>query len=348
MYEAQTFEVVIARMLAKVTELDSTIDTREGSVIYNALAPAAVEVAELYGVLDSMISESFADTQTREFLILRAAEQGITPTAATAAIMKGIFNIAVSIGDRFKLNDLVYVVTELIDDTEHSYKLTCETTGIIGHASTGSLISVEYIDGLSSAEITEILVKGEDEEATEDLRERYFAKLEGEAFGGNEKDYKTKVNQIQGVGGLKVYRATETGGVFDIYFIDSDYNKPNTATIEYAQAQVDAIKPVGHVPTLKAVTEVTINVNFTIQFQDGYTWASISSTITTLVSNYLKELRENWADLNNISVRVSQLEVRALEIEGIVDIPEITINSANSNLILGVNEIPILGSVTNG
>lgn len=348
MYEVQTYENIINRLLTKVNEVDSSLDIRQGSVMYLALAPAAMELAEVYIQLDTVINESFADTATRTYLILRAAEQGIIPTPSSSAIMKGVFNIPINIGARFKLNDLVYKVTELINSVDNTYKLTCETKGVIGHASTGTLIPIEYIDGLTNAEITEILVKGEDEESTESIRTRYFAKLEGEAFGGNEKDYKTKLTKIQGVGGNKIYRATEQGGVFDIYFIDSDYTKPTTSTVEYVQSEINKICPIGAKPQVYGVNEIIVNIEFNIQFQDGYTWLNVSSSITTIVENYLKELREDWENLNNISVRVSQLEVRVMELEGIVDVPSIKINGNPVNLVLGVNDIPVIGSVTNG
>ncbi len=45
MYENMTYENILNSMLGRVP---STIDTREGSIIYNALAPAAYELAQAY------------------------------------------------------------------------------------------------------------------------------------------------------------------------------------------------------------------------------------------------------------------------------------------------------------
>ncbi|WP_338135931.1 hypothetical protein [Paenibacillus thiaminolyticus] len=49
MYENQTFDVILGRMLERVPD---DVDKREGSVIYNACAPAAWELASLYAELD--------------------------------------------------------------------------------------------------------------------------------------------------------------------------------------------------------------------------------------------------------------------------------------------------------
>ena len=45
MYEDQTFDVILQRMLSRVPE---TMDKRESSPIYAALAPAAVELTSMY------------------------------------------------------------------------------------------------------------------------------------------------------------------------------------------------------------------------------------------------------------------------------------------------------------
>ena len=51
------------------------------------------------------------------------------------------------------------------------------------------MIPIEYIPGLESAKITEMLVPGEDAEADESLRRRFYASIESQAYGGNIKDY---------------------------------------------------------------------------------------------------------------------------------------------------------------
>ena len=53
MYEALTFEAILERMLGRV---DDSFDKREGSVIYDALAPAAVESESVYFELDRIFA----------------------------------------------------------------------------------------------------------------------------------------------------------------------------------------------------------------------------------------------------------------------------------------------------
>ena len=70
MYEHITFDVILERMMDRVP---NNIDKREGSIIYDALAPAAVELAQMYIELDVILNETFADTASREYLIRRAS-----------------------------------------------------------------------------------------------------------------------------------------------------------------------------------------------------------------------------------------------------------------------------------
>lgn len=88
MYEDQTYEVILERMLARVNE---KFDKREGAVIFDTHSPTAIEFQILYIELDTILREAYGDTASREFLILRCKERGITPDPATNAILRGVF-----------------------------------------------------------------------------------------------------------------------------------------------------------------------------------------------------------------------------------------------------------------
>ncbi|MCM1488573.1 MAG: baseplate J/gp47 family protein, partial [Firmicutes bacterium] len=208
MFEENTYEKILERMLERVP---SKFDKREGSVIYDAHSPAALELTYLYIELERILKESYGDTASREFLILRCRERGITPYPASKAVLKGEFapaDLELS-GKRFNIDSVNYVVTERIAEGE--YRVECETAGTVGNRHTGELIPIDYIDGLQDARLTEILIPGEDEEDTEELRKRYLNSFDERAFGGNVRDYLEKTGAIAGVGAVKVTRAWNGG-----------------------------------------------------------------------------------------------------------------------------------------
>ncbi|MBR0104773.1 MAG: baseplate J/gp47 family protein, partial [Firmicutes bacterium] len=167
MFESMTYEDILSDMLGRVSD---SLDKREGSVIYDALAPCAAALKNVYTAMEDILLESYIGTATGEYLDRLAAEFGIVRISASAAVVKGEFNIDVAPGKRFNGDENNYVVTESLGG--HTYKMTCETAGSAGNGSMGIITPIEYIEGLQSAEITEILVPGSDEETDEELRAR--------------------------------------------------------------------------------------------------------------------------------------------------------------------------------
>ncbi|MCI1999547.1 MAG: baseplate J/gp47 family protein [Clostridia bacterium] len=350
MFEIYTYDYILNQMLAKVS---SSVDKREGSVIYDAIAPAAIELAQMYTSLDTILNETFADTMTGDYLDKRVAERGLEREAATYAVVKGIFNTAVPIGNRFNLDSYNYTVTELISDADHSYKLACETSGNEPNGYTGTLVPIDYVQGLTSAELTEILVPGEDEETDDDLRTRYFNSFGNQSFGGNRSDYKEKIDAIDGVGGCKAYRAAEGGGNVSIVIISSDYGVPSSTLVNTVQTAIDpvvnsgegyGIAPFGHRVTVTAAGSTAINITCDITYASGWSADDAKSYIESILDAYFLELNKTWED-STIVVRLSQIESRLIEFEGITDIENLKINDAAGNLVIDTNNIPVRGTV---
>lgn len=348
MYEDVTYERILKRMLDRVPK---SIDKREGSVIYDAVAPAAVELMQMYIELDGVMNETFADTASREYLIRRAKERGIKPKEATKAIMKGEFNIDVPIGSKFTGGNLFFTAVEKIE--ANMYKMECSTYGRDGNRYFGTLIPVDYIDGLTKAEITELLIPGEDEEDTEVLRKRYLNSFSSHAFGGNVADYIEKTNSIAGVGGVKVYPVWNGGGSVKLVIISSDYTKPSDELIDMVQQEIDPTKdgegkgiaPIGHVVSVFGVNEDVINIDTNISYQAGYDYEKCKENIEEVVDEYLNSLNKNWAESENIVVRVSQIESRMLDIDGIIDVYDTKINDVAGNYVVGSDSIVVVGDI---
>lgn len=353
MFEDVTFESILQRMLDRIP---NTFDKREGSIIYDALAPAAIELQNLYIQCDVVLNETFADTATRPYLVKRCAERGVPVKTATPAIRQGEFNINVPIGSRYSLNKLNYVVIEKISDK--IFKLRCETAGNVGNLESGTLIPIDYIDGLQSAALTDILVPGEDDEDTEILRQKYFDSYNSQSFGGNVAYYKQEVNSLDGVGGVKVKRAWNGGGTVKLTIINSTYDKPSDVLIASVQKAVDplenqgeglGIAPIDHVVTVVGCGETSVDIQTRLTFQEGWGWEAIKPYVESVIDDYFKELSAAWeaSDKNPLIVRISQIETRLLDVEGVMDVADTTLNGVAKNLSIDTNNIPARGAVTN-
>lgn len=354
MYEDMTYEVILQRMLDRISD---TMDKREGSVIYDALAPAAAELAIMYIELDNIMNETFADTAPRAYLIRRAAERGITPYPASKAVIQAVSvpsACEIPIGNRFSLGDYNYAVTEKV--SAGVYKLECETAGTLGNdISAGSLIPIDYVEGLESITASSLVIPGEDEEDTEEFRERYFRSTEAKSYGGNRTEYIETTNAIAGVGATKVTRAWNGGGTVKLTILDSQYSKASSDLIARVQNIMDpgatgdglGIAPIDHQVTVDTVTEVTINVVSTITFAEGYTFDSQKQLIKDAIKEYLYELRKEWADNDTLTVRISKIDNKILGVQGVLDVSGTELNGEASNIELTTYQVPVLGTVDN-
>lgn len=399
MYENMTDDLLRERMLSRVPD---KLDKRPSAIIYDTIGSTANELAILYIELEYLIKNSYGDTAAREFLILLCKDRGITPKQATHAVLKGVFTpdtIDMN-GQRFNIGDVNYVVTEQIASGQ--YQVQCESLGAVGNQFLGQMIPIDYIAGLETAELTEILIPGEDEEDTEDLRKRYFESFNAASFSGNKVDYLAKVRNIDGIGAVKVtrvwngdirpadlipsdtvkawYESTiETvseevatwlsavymaacekkltiGGTVLVTVVNAnDFGEVSAVLLNNVQTILDpeenagegcGLAPIGHVVRVKSALPVEVQVNTDLTFDDGHSWNDLRVPITETVDAYLLELRRKWADSNCIVVRVSQIESRILEIDGVADITDTRLNGVAANMTLGQYEIPVTGGVS--
>lgn len=366
MYEEMTYDKILEDILSRI---DDTYDKREGSMLYTAVAPAALEIARMYDALNVILTESFGDTASREYLERRCAERGIIPKEATkcqkimqCTAMKfyTIDTLDIKEGSRFTCGTLVFYVVKRLDnlDSETSqYLIECETAGSEANNQTGRLIPVLYIEGLKTAIMGRIIVPGEDDEDDETLRARYLSNLSTQGFGGNKRDYINKVSSLSGVSGCKVLTASEFngGGTVKIIIIASDYRAPSADLVSVIQNQIDPISnagegygiaPIGHHVTVAACDEKLIDVSLSVVTNGS---AVENNTITQAINDYFLSLNKAWSKSDNIVVRTSYIQSAVLECSSnIVDVSDVKINGSESNLILDKSEIAVIGEVTIG
>jgi len=356
MYESFTFPMILQRMLARVPE---TVDKREGSVIYDACAGAAAELAQMYIQLDVNYNLSFIDTTAGVYLTRRCAEFGVNREPAAPAKRKGLFYdksnnpFLIPAGSRFAIENLAYVAVSPL--AAGQYSLACETAGAIGNQKFGPLLPIDYIEGLARAELAEVLIPGEDEETDDALRARCYETVNNPPFGGNIADYRQTVQTISGVGGVKVFPVWNGGGTVKCTLIGSDWQAPSSTLIDTVQTAVDPAvnggagygsAPIGHEVTIAGVQEADIAVETTVTLAAGLAVDQVQGDIEAAIAAYLLELRQDWSRQEQLTVRVSQIEARVLTAPGVEDVSGTQLNGAALNIALDGETIPVPGTVT--
>lgn len=357
MWENMTFDTIIQDMLDKVSD---DMDKRQGSVIWDALAPAALELEAAYLIMEYTLNQAFPDTADREYLIRKALERSITPIPAKPAIVKGVFapsTVDVT-GIRFNLGNENFVVGDPIEGEDGAYQLTCETPGLEGNVSLGNLIPIDHVDGLTSAVATEFITLGTDEEDTEVFRQRYFDSFASSSFGGNIADYKEKCLSFDGVGGCKVIPVWNGGGTVKCLILNNDMESASSSLVEEIQEAIDpnqdgnglGVAPIGHVVTVATPESIAVNITVTIGYETGYNWTAVENRIEEVINNYLSELISDWCNdyTDNIIVNTSQILSKVSGVKGVRVINSVKINNSTSNYTVPENKIPVLGELING
>lgn len=339
-----TYEQILESALSRV---DSKFDTREGSVIFDAIAPACYELARLYQDIETKYKNTYAGTADREHLIMRGNEIGISPHSATYSVRKAAFtpiDLEINLGERFSYENVNFYVSNKIENG--FYEVTCETAGQIGNFGEGDLIPINYIKGLTSAKLLgDILIYGEDEEATEDFRARYFATLPTMTLDGNIKQYQKWCKEYPGIGNYKIFPEWAGKNTVKVSILSAENTVASQTLVDDFQEYLDPNKeglgngkaPIGAVVTVSTATVKNINITASVIFKQGY---YVPANLEENLVNYLRSLNYN-KDIVSYAA-ISALFYNDAGIDLVLDLK---LNGAQENVTLAEEEIAALGTL---
>lgn len=351
-YEDMTYEVILQRMIDRVISKYPNLDTREGSLIFDALAPAALELAILYTELDNARNESFVNTATREYILIGCEQMGIDTTQfeAKAGVHKGVFNVKVPIGSRWNCDIYNYEVEEYIgldEEGNRTYKMICDTVGTSPNNQAGDLTPItDSPSDLTVAKLTECLIEGENETDDETIKTTYFEHVKTSVSDGNVNQYKRWCNEYPGIGSSKIFPLWNGDNTVKVSILGASNRKATKELVDEFQEYLDpncegmgnGVAPIGAFVTVSTATEVPINVTATIQLKDGY---SEAFGIDEAISNYLSSIAYNKTQISYMTIGAVILGVDCVE-----SVSGLTINDSTNDITLGSEEIPVLGSGT--
>lgn len=366
-----TYEEILQQLLSRVPDSYSKRDT---SPIQTAAGMAAYGFEQYYINLAEAERQGLIQTATGEQLDMLSIIAGTTRYQASPAVRLGIFNIAVPIGSRFSTingeDSIDFQVTAVAsgeDEDSYYYQLTAETAGTIGNEYTGAILPITAIPGLTSAQITDILVPGDDTETDEAYRERVYEALNDRPFGGNIAAYRQEILAIDGVGAVQVYPTWNGGGTVKCVILGADTFLPASPTlIENVQNAIDpppnqglglGMAPIGAQVTIATASEVEIDITATLLLASGYNIEQVRQAVQQQLENYLLSVRQEWD--TNISatgveyaanVYVARITAAIVGATGVVNVNALTVNGENEDIELmetgTVQQIPVLGTVT--
>lgn len=364
MYENKTFENILSDMLSYVSAQNSELDTRTGSLIYNALAPIALELETAYHEMDMILEETFLETASKEYLVKHGNQIGLNINEATCAHVKGEFNVDVAIGTRFNLDEFNYNVIEKLSNPSgenefYTFELVCETAGSEPNAHLGDLTPINYVANISHAKLTSVLIFGEDEEDTEAFRYRLQVHVKNPPINGNVYQYNEWLADYEGIGKYRTIPCWNGINTVKLLISNSenksasaelvkevqDYFDPPTSAINddtndvaYPQGRGmgNGQAPIGAIITVDTITEVPVVVACKLVLKEGY---SSPIGVKEAVEEYLESLA-----LNKTSVSYMAISAEIYNAESVEDVTALAITVNGKTMDTKVT--PFIPSVT--
>ena len=334
------FQSILTRLLDNVSD---DLDKREGSIIYDALAPAAIELAQCYIALDIYKEQTNLLTATGSNLDNRVIECGLSRIAATPAqaIIKVYDNtdvlMDVPIGTRFAVpNEFGGYIFKLISkESEGTYIGECEEPGYDGSTYVGELLPIQNINNLGRAYIESIQMYGEDEEDDETLRARAIAKLNEESFAGNRAAYKEMAIGIKGIADCKVYPIWNGGGTVKLALIGPNHTLLNSTAVAEAQKEIDpgpqgtgvGMAPIGHTVTVVTPTEDSLTIAATLTLSSDTTVTQVKPAIVEQLQKYIYDVQSEFADKDVLVVYLAKVIAAILNVKEVLNVTNVMINN---------------------
>lgn len=336
----------MARLLAAVPD---NLDKREGSFIWDALAPAAMELAQLYVQLDLVLQWGFAQTTHGQFLDYRAAEHGLERKPAIKATgqvtISGAQGTVIPAGSIFSTGAGVQFTTTSEVTIDISGQVAAEIeavdAGTVGNVPAGTITEIPVaIPGVTSVTNTNSTSGGTDVESDADLLTRLLERVRLPATSGNAAHYKQWALEVPGIGDAKVFSIWDGPGTVKVVVIDSNKQSANPTLVQDVIDHIEEMKPIGATVTVESASALNIDITSTVVLDEGAVLEDVKEAFESALVNYLAEIA-----FKQDYVSYARIGALLLDTPGVLDYSDLTVNEGTSNIVVGDTEVAIKGTV---
>lgn len=356
-----TYENIISVLLESAPE---GIDTREGSIYYDAVNAFALRCAEMFVPQAQFLYEQLQlDTAIGDALDGIGSERLVTRKSASKAEYAFIYEGEVPpLGSMFYSEEGLYFT--LLQSSKGTYYLESVETGTINNnVVVGTkAIPTETFTDLKAASFGELLIQAVDDETDEAYRQSIIDSIvPGE--NGNIQHYKNWCREADNsVGQARIFPCYDGPNTVVAFITGVDGLPASDELVAKVQQYVDpdddgdgigdglgegAANIGAHFRAVAAI-EATIPITIVgLEITEGYTFDNVSDGVKAIIGEYFKELA--LSDEKNIVIKSSVVgaKIQSLDcVDSFISI-SLQINTAPNTYIqeLYEYEIPIVGKV---
>lgn len=343
----ETTEVIHNRML---TNIDEDLDRSTGSFIWDATMAPSIEFeeqqAEIQNVSNKLDVNNLFDDELSRFIYQRTGIKRKEATKATTIVI-----ISGSVGAEIRIGDIVATDTINFISLENNtvggagianVLVESEVHGAIGNVPADTINRFPAsISGLIDVYNPNPVTNGYEEETDDELRQRYFDKLQRPGKAGNKYHYEEWAKEVVGVGDVRVIPRFNGPLTMKVIIIDSNKQLASEELVSQVKDHIESEMPFG-VDELSVVSAigVPININVNLTLAEGYDELTVISHIKEIVNEYLQEIA-----FKTSFVSYAKIGSAILDSDGVIDYENLTVNAGTSNVPIANDELAILGGV---
>lgn len=348
----ETEQQIHERMMYNV---DDEYDKTPGSFIWEANMAAAIEFStaqeEIEYVESLMDVENLVEVELARFVNQRTGQERRKATHAIGTVeVEG--NGLVRPGDLFQTSTGIHfeAVEEKSIQTSNTVRVRSVLPGSIGNVPAGQInempISLVGINNITNSVPTG---DGYEEESDDDLRQRYYERIQTPATSGNKWHYRNWAKEIPGVGAVRIFPLWNGDNTVKVVIIDATMQPASLSLVEEVQNHIDpggtglgdGEAPIGAYCTVISATVQKINIKFKAVNEFGYDNPLVVENVSEKIIEYLSRIA---FEQNFISY--AQIGGLILESDGVIDYSNLTVNDGIENVILTDEDVATLGGVT--
>ncbi|WP_431811568.1 baseplate J/gp47 family protein [Lysinibacillus sp. FW12] len=340
-------KVIHDRMMVNIS---NEYDKSKGNFVYDVTKPVAVEFAEQQKKIATVqekldIEKLTGDELTRTVYQRTGISRKPATQATTTVIVSGTAGTAVKVGELVGTDTLLYTVIEeaVLNESGFAHvRVQCNEFGQIGNVPANTIVNFPAsINGLVNVYNPDPVVDGYDEETDNDLRERYYDKLQRPGKAGNKYHYREWALEVTGVGDAKVFPRYNGPLSMKVVVIDANKLPATSELIEAVREHIEVEMPFG-VDDLNVIPAeaLLINLSVVLTLMPGYTEEVVKTNIKKNITKHLKEIA-----FKTSFVSYAKIGALIIESEGVLDYQDLLINGSTANVVIPDDGVPIMGGV---
>ena len=358
--EAESADVIHARMLDQIKQYDADVDTQEGSPVWDAERPAAEEVSGLQIDIVNALNAAIPATSWGEYLDEHVKESGLTrkpgERAHGSVTLSATVDVTIPAGTVISTDNDVRVTTDTEavitppaeqldpDNPEPgtvTVSVTAEDVGRSGNISAFTLTRLpRELQNLVTVRQGQALTGGLDAESDAELKERFYARQRNRSGAGNPEDYRGWALSVNGVRAAKVFRATPSPGSVTIAIAGQD-GVPDPSLVEETQNYIDAVANLLANNVVVAADGLELDITATLTLEPDVALEDVTAAYEDKARAYLESLF-----YTDEPARYSTLYQALLTTDGVIDVTDFLVNGAVANVLPEDAEVAVLGTVT--